>query len=303
MSYTQRIANADDQAKLASLWRLFAMERQLADPTMLVKTDYDFSRYVGYQLSRPLSFCFILESEREIVGFLAIYFYDESPPPQLAGELEIFESPFVPRRVGAVLGLYVDKKHQQPAPIKLLINAALMKAEELKVTDLDLLVSIEQSGLHALLKRYGFAESAVQYTRHFQVPGGNLPSLHPVSADLQQPGFSLNQAIPLRDPITNTIIRDLEGELVYLEPLKDESGKVLTTSRGLPVYPLPLRDPQNHKWVFDSMGKLVLCPVSRNSEGEIIENNGLPQFQMPEYEYINGQLCLKRDQSGDFCFT
>jgi len=64
-----------------------------------------------------------------------------------------------------------------------------------------------------------------------------------------------------------------------------------------------LRDPQTHKWVFDQTGKLVLCPVLRNKKGEIIERDGLPQFQSPVYEYETGKLSLKRDELGNYCFA
>ncbi len=303
MSYIQRLATPDDKNALVSLWRFFAVEREKVDPSMRIKSDFDFARYVGYQLSKPLSFCFVLQYEQELVGFLSIYFYDEAPPPQLKTELEMLENPFIPRRVGAVLGLYVEEQHRQPPTIKLLIDSALKKAEEIQVTDIDLLVSIEQTGIHALLKRYGFTESAIQYTKHFQVTGDNLPSLHPAFGEYQRLDLATNQAIPLRDPLTNEIAKNLQGETIYLEPLQDETGKILKSSRGLPIYPLPLRDPQTHKWVFDQTGKLVLCPVLRNKKGEIIERDGLPQFQSPVYEYETGKLSLKRDELGNYCFA
>jgi hypothetical protein len=63
---------------------------------MGIKSDFDFARYVGYQLSKPLSFCFVLQYEQELVGFLSIYFYDEAPPPQIKEELEMLEESIYP---------------------------------------------------------------------------------------------------------------------------------------------------------------------------------------------------------------
>ena len=303
MSYIQRLATPNDQNAIASLWRFFAAERQKADPSMQIKSNFDFERYVGYQLSKPLSFCFVLQYEQQLVGFLSIYFYDEAPPPELKAELEMFENPFIPRRVGAVLGLYVEKKHQQLQTIKLLIDAALKKAEEFKVTDIDLLVSSEQTGIHALLERRNFTKSAIQYTKHFQVTENSLPSLNPHYGERQHIDFVTTKAIPLRDPLTNEIATNPQGEMIYLEPLQDETGKILKSSRGLPIYSLPLRDPQTQKWVFDATEKLVVCPVLRDEEDEIIEKNGIPQFESPVYEYENGQLSLKRDEAGNYCFA
>lgn len=303
MSYSQRLATVADINSLASLWRVFAIERVKADPSLRIKSDFDFAKYVGYQLGRPLSFCFVLECEQGLVGFLSIYFYDEAPPSQLKVDFEMFDNPFIPRRVGAVLGLYIGKEHQQPSAIKLLIDAALIQADKLQVTDIDLLVSIEQTGLHALLKRYDFTESAIQYTKHFDVIEGDLPNLHPTFGDHQKFDAAANQAIPLRDPLTNIKAKNLLGETIYLEPLRDDVGNIITTSRGLPIYPLPLRDPQTNKWVFDQQGNLVVCPILRNEEGELVEQDGLPQFHSPVYGFEDGQLFLKRDELGNYCFS
>jgi hypothetical protein len=303
MPYIQRLATSDDQKAIASLWRSFAAERQRVDPSMRIKPDFDFERYVGYQLRKPLSFCFVLQCEQQLVGFLSVYFYDEAPPPELKAELEMLENPFIPRRVGAVLGLHVEKQHQKPQSIKLLIDAALKKAEEFKVTDIDLLVSSEQTGIQALLERRSFTKSAIQYTKHFQYIESSLPSLRSYHGNRQQIDTVASQAIPLRDPLTNKIAKDLQGKTIYLEPLQDETGKVLISSRGLPIYSLPLRDPQTQDWVFDATEKLVVCPILRNENGEVVEENGIPQFESPVYEYENGKTSLKRDESGNYCFA
>ncbi|MGV2388182.1 MAG UNVERIFIED_CONTAM: hypothetical protein LVR29_07150 [Microcystis novacekii LVE1205-3] len=47
--------------------------------------------------------------------------------------------------------------------------------------------------------------------------------------------LATNQAIPLRDPLTNEIAKNLQGETIYLEPLQDATGKILKSSSGLPI--------------------------------------------------------------------
>ena len=131
----------------------------------------------------------------------------------------------------------------------------------------------------------------------------NLPSLHRYHGRDRQIDVVANQAIPLRDPFTSKIAKDLQGKTIYLKPLQDEAGEVLISSRGLPIYSLPLRDPQTQDWVFDATDKLVVCPILRDEDGKIIEKNGIPQFESPVYEYENGKLSLKQDESGNYCFA
>lgn len=302
MTYTQRLATGTDLRSLASLWQCFVLEREKADPSTRCRSDFDYLAYVNHRLQQPLSFCYVLEHNNDLVGFLDIYFYDEAPPPQAPLELSILENPFLPRRIAAVLGMYVQPSHQQPQTIKLLTDAALNKAAELKVSDIDLLVSEDQKGIHALLSRYGFTRAAVQFTKHFDVSGDDLPNLHPTAGIQHQIASPANLAIPLRDPITNELAKDPQGEVIVLQPLLDAEGNMLRNSSGLPVYPLPLREPQTHHWVFDPQGKIVLCPVMLAGDGTIIEKNGLPQFQSPEYDYQSDGLILKRDESGAYIF-
>jgi ribosomal protein S18 acetylase RimI-like enzyme len=301
MSYIQRIATLSDISAIAPLWKAFVEARSQADSSMRLKTEFDYERYVTYQLKKPLSFGFLLEYAEEIVGFLFIYIYDETPPPQLSA-LEMLENPFVPRRVGAVLGLYVQEAHRKPSTINLLIEAAIAKAEELKVTDIDLLISIEQTGIHALLERFGFTKAAIQYTKHYDITDNNLPNLRPSYQDLEiavpNPG-----KIPLKDPQTQKVVQNVKGETVYLKPLTDESGKWLKSSRGLPIYPIPVRDPQTQQWIFDESSELVVCPVALNEKGEIQELDGIPQFCLPIYDYQEGKLALKRDSEGQYVFA
>jgi hypothetical protein len=77
---------------------------------MGIKSDFDFARYVGYQLSKPLSFCFVLQYEQELVGFLSIYFYDEAPPPQIKEELEMLEESIYPAVSWSSIGFICGKK-------------------------------------------------------------------------------------------------------------------------------------------------------------------------------------------------
>jgi hypothetical protein len=156
--YHQRLARPEDAIAIAPLWRDFAQRRSEADPSINLKPDFDYEGYVRYQLKKPLSFGFVLEYEQQIVGFLFTYVYDETPPPQISA-LEMWENPFIPRRVGAVLGMYVKEKHRKPDTINLLIKAAIAKAEELKVSDIDLLISIDQQGIQVLLERLGFVKA------------------------------------------------------------------------------------------------------------------------------------------------
>ena len=182
--YHQRLAIPEDAVKIAPLWQEFVEARSQANPSIKIKSDFDYHGYVEYQLKRPLSFGFVLETEGQIVGFLFTYVYDEAPPPQVAA-LAMLENPFVPRRIGSVLSLYVEEVHRQAETIKLLMKAAIAKAEELKVTDIDLLISIDQRGIHALLERFGFIRSAIQYTKHYEITDENLPNLHPSYSDLE----------------------------------------------------------------------------------------------------------------------
>lgn len=177
MPYQQRLAIANDTNALTSLWEKFAHDRAEINPSMKVKPNFDFKQYVEYQLKKKDRYCFILEyypqenpENKTIVGFLYTYIYDESPPPNLPPELseEIeLQTPFLPRKVGSVLGLYVEEKHRGIG-IKILIESALKKSEELGITDLDLLISEDQLSLQKFLeKKYNFTKSGVQFVKHY----------------------------------------------------------------------------------------------------------------------------------------
>ncbi|MGK7888514.1 MAG: N-acetyltransferase family protein [Leptolyngbyaceae cyanobacterium] len=310
--YSQRIATVEDAAKVAPLWQAFAQKRTQVDPSMRLKLGYEFEQYISYQLQRPFSFFFLLElggdeisSPKEIVGCFAIYFYDEAPPPELDGIDDFMESPFQPRRVGAVLGLYIEEDHRQPHTIKLLVDGAIAKAEELKVTDIDVLVSAEQTGVQKLLERHGFTKSAVQYSRHYQITETEpLPSLHPnVSSSVGEPEIgAIAASIPLRNIENYELVKNPHGEVVFLQPITNETGELLCSSSGLPIYPNPLHDIETSTYVFDRDGALVTCPVVQDRDG-VVEYAGIPQFCPPLYQRVNQKLVLKQDENGTYLFA
>ena len=313
MPYSHRLATTADATAIAPLWAAFAEERASVDPSMAIKPNFDFEKYVTYQLEKPLSFCWVLEHYTEeepklktIVGCIFIYFYDEAPPdnipPEMIAEHEI-ENPFVPRRVGSVLGMYVRPEHRKPEAIKLIADASISKAEEMQISDIDLLIGADQTGMQALLQRAGFTKTAVQYTRHYQIETTpDLPNLHPPHPDLDLPDIPSPGAIPLRDPKTSELVRNLQEEPIFISPLIDDKGELIKSSAGLPIYPPPLRDPQTQDWVFDAKGELVVCPVLLDDDRRVFEYNGIPQFHPIAYKNVSGKLYLKQDDRGNFVF-
>jgi len=304
MSYIYRSATLDDAEAIAILWEKFGRERVQADPSLLVRENFDFLSYIRKQLQQPLSYGFVAaEQDGNVVGVLLIYFYDEDPPPEMPAELVAFDNPFLPRRVGAVLGLYVEAQHRSLEVIKTLSQMAIAQAESLQVTDIDILVSAEQTGIHGLLERLGFTKAAVQYTRHYQISARNLPRLHPLHEESPleiDKGFP---AIPLRDSLTNELVTNARGEVAFLYPLVNAQGQVLKSKQGFPIYPTPIRDPQSETWVFDEQGKLVTCPLLLDEHGVVFEYQGIPVFCHPRYEVINGKIGLKQDEEGNYLFA
>ncbi|CCQ64819.1 hypothetical protein CWATWH0402_1827 [Crocosphaera watsonii WH 0402] len=61
----------------------------------------------------------------------------------------------------------------------MLVEGAIALAQKLKISDIDLLISIEQTGVHKLLERFGFKKAAIQYTQHYEIKDKNLPPLKP----------------------------------------------------------------------------------------------------------------------------
>ncbi|MBZ8180517.1 GNAT family N-acetyltransferase [Oscillatoria salina] len=311
MNYTCRLATPADSPKLVPFWQNFAQERAAVDPSMIVKPNFNFEKYIQNQLDKPLSFCYLLEQQnneqKTIVGCLFIYFYDEAPPPDLPSELVTEheqENLFLPRRVASVLGMYVHPEHRHPEAIKLLTNAGIGKAEEMKVNDIDLLIGADQTGIQALLQRAGFTKAAVQYTKHYSLPDdADLPSLHPPHPEIDFPEVPTPNAIPLHDPQTHALVRNPQGEPVFLFPLKDDQGELIKLSNELPIYSTPVRDPQTQDFVFDKNGELVVCPVLRDENNQVVEYQGIPQFHPPAYQKVSGKITLKQDSDGNYVFS
>jgi hypothetical protein len=306
MTYTTRLANSNDVTTIAPLWESFAQEWAAADDSMVIKPNFDFEKYIAYQLTKSLTYGWVLEhqdhEQSTIIGCLLIYFYDEAPlpnlPPDLLAAYEL-ENPFQPRRIGSVLSLYVQPKHRKPHAIQQLAIAALHHAEQLQVTDLDILMSIDQGFVHSLLKDNGFEQSALQFTRRYTIPTDTaLPNLHPLAAISNAPTLPSPDAIPLRDPKTHELIHNPHGQPFFLNALQNEIGEILRDSAGLAIYPIPLRDPQTHAIVFDTSGEPVLCPPLKDDRGNIIEYAGIPQFHPAQYD----RQILKQDVDGNYVF-
>jgi hypothetical protein len=84
--------------------------------------------------------------------------------------------------------MYLDPEHRDPKAIQLLAKAGIDKAEEMKVTDIDLLVCAEQTGMHALLKKWGFKQQAFQFCKHYTIDSlEELPDLHQPLPELEPP--------------------------------------------------------------------------------------------------------------------
>jgi hypothetical protein len=309
--YSYRLATLEDASAIAPLWQAFALERESVDPTMTIKPNFNFESYITRLLQKPLSFGWLLEYEeptnlKTAVGCLFIYFYDEAPPSNLPEEFleqHHLENPFMYRRVGSVLGMYVQPEHRKPAAIKMLAETAIAHAVEMKVTDIDLLIAADQTAMQALLQRAGFTKAAVQYTRHYDIATDTeLTSLHPPHPELPDVELPAPKAITLTDAQTNELLRNPQGEIVFWMPLVDDNRDLLKSSGGLPIYPQLLLDPVPNKWVFDAEGKLVVCPVVRDENGQIAENQGMVLFYPPAYQIVEGKPCLMRDDTGNYVF-
>ncbi len=206
--YTQRLATLDDVTTVAPLWKALVHSREHLDPAMQVKPDFDFTEYVTFQITKPHSYCFLLEyhqnNQTTIVGCLFVYFYDENPAPYLDEQYRPqheLENPFIPRRVCSILGMYLDPEHRDPKAIQILAKAGIDKAEEMKVTDIDLLVCAEQTGMQALLKKWGFKQQAFQFCKHYTIDSQEeLPDLHQPLPELEAP--SKETGLTQRNPIS-----------------------------------------------------------------------------------------------------
>ncbi|MDJ0511573.1 MAG: hypothetical protein QNJ64_20325 [Crocosphaera sp.] len=238
--YHERRANLDDAEAIAPLWMAFLLARSHHDPSIVLKPDFDYVFYVKQKLKSPSIYGFLLEygEKKEIVGFLFTYVHDETPTLDYEN---VNDSPFLPRRIGGAIGMYVQQQHRKPEAIALLIESAIALAKELKISDLDLLISIEQTGVQKLLERFGFKKAAIQYSQHYDISEEHLPQLQTptsqnIAVKIPTPGM-----IPLRDPKTQQPVINPQGKQVFLHPVKNELGETLKSSNGLPVYSTPLR--------------------------------------------------------------
>ncbi|MEM6254090.1 MAG: GNAT family N-acetyltransferase [Cyanobacteria bacterium P01_D01_bin.156] len=310
MNFSVTRAFPEDSKIIADHWKNFVLERTQENPSVAVKDGFDFEKYAAHQISKPLSFCWLLKTQdsslvtdHKAVGFLIGNYYDESPSSNLSQDFRARHRdlhPYQYRRIGSVLAFYVEPEHRTLEAIKLLVDAALQHADSMKVSDIDLMVGAHLSGLHALLEKLGFSRTAVQYTRHYDLPKGiDLPNLHPPLPDIADLKPPVPRSLPLRDPKTGLLVKNPQGEPVFLQPLTVEST---AEKPQLPLYPTPVRDPQTQSFVFDKQGNLVVCPVLKDENGNIFMHEGNPQFQTPAYQYLHGKLHLKQDDEGNYLF-
>jgi hypothetical protein len=184
-----------------------------------------------------------------------------------------------------------------------MVEAAIALAKDQKITDIDLLIAADQTGIHALLRRLGFTQAAFQFSKHYTLPDDqNLPSLHPPQTTAETYPLPIPDAIPLRDPKTQTLSYSPTGDPVFLYPLKDHRGKLLKTATGQPIYPPPVQDPQTKSWLFDAQGDLVVCPVLQDETEQVVEFQQIPQFHPIAYQQTQGHLQPKQDDHGRYVF-
>lgn len=317
--YTARIATQADVKALASLTAAFHQERVAIDPSRTLKPGFDWEHYVRDRISQPLHYYWLLEhrdvAEKDagkdaeqdpIVGFLFVLGRDEAPSDDLPAALAQTHQrllPYQPRRLGTALALYLLPAHRNLQGIQQLIAAGIQQAQDWSISDLDLQVGTDQRGLQALLKRFGFHKTSVQYTLHFDLPAdGDLPSLHPPQAERVKSAAPQSGAIPLRDPTTGERAKNPQGEPVFLSPCLDDSGNPLKTASGLPIYPPPLRHPQTQALVFSATGNVVVAPIVQDETGLAFEYQGVPQFHPPAYRAVDGKVQLQQDETGNYIF-
>lgn len=297
MQYSVRLATLADISIIADLWQEFAEDKAMSDSTLSVAPDFNFNEYVESYLSKESTSCFILEGSEILlfpnlpiiknqVGFICTYVYTEFNPFELQSL-----TPFKPRNLGAVLAFYIKEEHRRIESMNLLINAALERASELQVSDLDLLIP-EGSEVHNLLNRLGFKKVAAQYTKHLQEPIDKLGLSNRI----------FDERLPLRNLDTNELVKDAEGNTIYLTPLKDENGKNLKDSQDLLIYAVPVRDPQTSEWAFNRDGTLAMCPVLLDEARKVVEIDGITQFHSPAYQVIDGNIQIKPDLDGNYLF-
>lgn len=104
------------------------------------------------------------------------------------------------------------------------------------------------------------------------------------------------------NPQTNELLRNSQEEPVFLMPLVDDKGELLKSSSGQTIYPELLLDPATNSWVIDAEDKLVTCPILRDKNGQIVENQDIVQFYRPGYQIVDGKPVLMRDETGNYVF-
>jgi len=314
MPYTHRLAVLSDAAAITPFVEALCREWAAVDPTRVVKVGFDFGQYARYLLTKPHTYCLVLEhcdrnppELNTLVGCIVTSFYDEGLPDNALPDRiqhDAVAHPFEPRRVGTVLGFYVHPDHRRAANVTRLIQAAIAQADVQKIEAIDVQVFGNRTGVQALLKRMGFQAAANQYTLTWTIPSDTpLPDLHPPDSYPPLPDTEAHAApIPLRDPKTNRPVVNLQGEPVYLKPLLRDRNTPLLSSKNVPVYPIPVRHPQTEAWVFDAVGELVVCPILQDESGHVFEWNGIPQFVSPAYEVRHGKLHLQQNPDGSYVF-
>jgi hypothetical protein len=313
-SYQNRTATSNDSNTIAPFVTELCKEWATIDPTRKLKPDFDWQRYTTYLLNQPHTYCILLEHTPDetpdrttIVGCIVTNFFDESPTPNAPPdqlEHHAIAHPFQPRRIGTVMGFYIQPEHRKAKNVIRLIEAAIDQAFSLEIDTIDVQVFSNRTGIQAYLKRRGFQASNTQYLLSRSIPTGvELPNLHSEAADLLVPDYKPEpQPIPLRDPQTGDPVHTHDDRPALIYPLTDDDGNLRLSSQRIPIYPPPVRDPQADGWVFDNDGELVVCPAAYDDSGEVIERDGVPQFRSPEYAIGNGEAKLVRTPDGSCVF-
>ncbi len=186
--FSIRMADLTDAGPLVPLWKDFCRERAAVDPSMILKQGFDYEAFSRYVLGQPLSYCLLLEASSPggpapvLAGFLSFFYFDESPPGQSpdAALRGTYDNPFEPRRCCNIFGIYAKPEFRKQGGVSLMLNTWIAHTEQMQASDIDVLISSDQVGLQKYFRHVGFAEAAVQFTRHRNLPRGvPLPSLHP----------------------------------------------------------------------------------------------------------------------------
>jgi len=95
-------------------------------------------------------------------------------------------------------------------------------------------------------------KTVVQYTKELAViDEGELPSLHPPHPELTMREDSGDRSIPLYDPQTQELVRNPDGEPVFLRVLRDK-GTIPLSPDGCPLFRRHLSYKSNFSSAFSS---------------------------------------------------